>query len=85
MPKLPQCNTCRYYAHHYAIVCAVHPYGVDGETCPDYDPDPNLERQQFRDFLGLGEPVDMEDAIANPYSDEPEKNWAPEGWQFVGA
>lgn len=84
MPPLPQCNTCRYCAHHYALVCALHPYGIDGEGCPDYEPDPSLEGQQFRDFLGLGEPAEIDGTVENPYTDNPEENWAPLGWQFVG-
>lgn len=83
MPKLPQCPTCRYHAHHYSLVCALHPTGIDGENCPDCDPDPNLEGRQFRDFLGLGEPAEIDGTIENPYSENPEENWALEGWQFV--
>ncbi|MCT7975246.1 hypothetical protein [Laspinema olomoucense] len=87
MPQLPECNSCRYHAHHYLLVCALHPSGPPSgpspETCLDYDPDPSLIDRPFQDFLGLGEPVDFEAPINNPYHDDPEENWAPAGWQFV--
>ena len=76
------CQTCSYCAHHWALVCALHPDGPDGD-CPDYEADPELAGRRFEDFLGLGEADGAEGAIVNPYSQEPEENWAPEGWRFV--
>ncbi|MCT7968951.1 hypothetical protein NG799_21810 [Laspinema sp. D1] len=84
MPQLPECHSCRYNAHHYALFCTVHPSGPTEETCLDYDPDPSLIDIPFQDFLGLGEPVDIEATITNPYHDDPEENWSPDGWEFVG-
>ncbi|MCT7984922.1 DUF6464 family protein [Laspinema sp. A4] len=83
MPKLPECHTCRYNAQNYLLVCALHPSGPTGETCKDYDPSTSLIHIPFQDFLGLGELVDIEAPINNPYHDEAEENWAPDGWQFV--
>ena len=53
MPKLPTCDHCLYCAHDYHLICAVHPAGPLGATCPDFAPNPELEGKQFRDFLGL--------------------------------
>ncbi len=83
MPKLPEYHSCRYNAHHYALVCAPHPSGPTEETCKDYDPGTSLIHIPFQDFLELGEPVEIEAPITNPYTDEPEENWAPDGWQFI--
>ncbi|MCT7957308.1 hypothetical protein [Laspinema palackyanum] len=83
MPQLPECHSCRYNAHHYVLFCTVHPSGPTGEICHDYHPDPNLKNRQFQDFLGLGAPVDIEAPINNLYTDAPEENWSPVGWQFV--
>ncbi|MCT7984924.1 hypothetical protein NG796_16760 [Laspinema sp. A4] len=80
----PECNSCRYHSHHYALFCTVHSSGPSQETCLDHDPDPNSETRQFQDFLGLGETVNIEAPITNPYHDAPEENWTPDGWQFVG-
>jgi len=69
MPRLPECERCLYSAHDYRLVCAVHPTGVESDTCPDFvtDPrvesdtrsdfvtDPELEGKLFDDFLGLPE------------------------------
>jgi hypothetical protein len=30
------CVGCKYYAHTYEIVCALHPKGIEGNFCPDY-------------------------------------------------
>jgi hypothetical protein len=53
MPKIPDCDLCLYNARDYHIVCAVHPTGPMGNTCPDFEVDPELEGKRFVDFLGL--------------------------------
>lgn len=83
MPKLHQCNTCRYCTHHYALVCALHPDGVEGNVCADYEVDPTLEGECFIDFLGLGVPAEIDGIINNPWCPDPEENWAPDGWMYV--
>jgi len=35
MPKIPDCDRCRHYAHSHDLVCEIHPVGIDGEVCPD--------------------------------------------------
>jgi len=37
--KLDCCDRCRFYAHHPLLVCGVHPMGVDGGHCPDFELD----------------------------------------------
>ena len=44
--KIPQCDRCLLSAHSPYLVCAVHPGGVDIETCPDFRPDPNAAAEE---------------------------------------
>lgn len=37
MPKILECDRCNYYAHSKYLVCAVHPSGIDGNYCPDFE------------------------------------------------
>jgi len=53
MPKLPECDRCLFCAHDYNLVCAIHPIGVEGDSCLDFRPDPELKHLPFRDFLGV--------------------------------
>jgi len=56
MPKIPGCDRCRFCAHDYNIVCTVHPAGPNGDTCPNFEKDPELpelEGRCFVDSLGL--------------------------------
>ena len=53
MPKLPECDRCLFCAHDYHLVCAIHPAGVEEDSCLDFRPDPELGRLPFRDFLGV--------------------------------
>ncbi|HEY9628854.1 MAG TPA: hypothetical protein V6C84_16255 [Coleofasciculaceae cyanobacterium] len=46
MVKLPECNRCQLYAHDPHLVCAVHPIGVEGNRCPDFEIDPLLEPEE---------------------------------------
>jgi hypothetical protein len=43
MSKLPECDRCRFYAYSTDLVCAVHPFGVQANSCLDFRPNPNLE------------------------------------------
>ena len=36
MGKIDLCDTCQFYSHDPHLVCAIHPYGVDGDNCLDY-------------------------------------------------
>ena len=84
MPKLPLCDRCLLCAHDYHLVCAVHPYGPKGNSCPDFRPDPQIEGKHFVDFLGLGEQPDDE-VYSNPFDLDPDlEQWEPEGARFVG-
>jgi hypothetical protein len=35
--QIPEvCTGCKYYAYLDEIVCALHPFGAEGDFCPDY-------------------------------------------------
>lgn len=36
MPKVPDCDRCRFYVHSPYMVCGVNPCGPEGDTCPDF-------------------------------------------------
>ena len=54
MPKIPDCGfasasakqRCILYTHNTHLVCAVHPEGVDTDSCLDFRPDPNAEIEE---------------------------------------
>ncbi|MGK7943906.1 MAG: Rpn family recombination-promoting nuclease/putative transposase [Microcystaceae cyanobacterium] len=53
--KIRQCYGCLYYAYRPDLVCAVHPRGVEGETCPDYEEDPEKVPQEvLNSFAKVG-------------------------------
>ena len=39
MPKIDQCDRCTNNAHSPYLICAIHPDGVDGDSCPDFADD----------------------------------------------
>jgi hypothetical protein len=47
MPKLPECDRCLLYARDPHLVCAVHPMGLDTDSCIDFRPDPNAETEEL--------------------------------------
>ncbi|MEZ2224708.1 MAG: hypothetical protein ACBR50_00320 [Microcoleus sp.] len=71
MPKLPECDRCLLYGRNPHIICAVHPAGPNGDTCPDFREDPNAEPEE------LWEPEN-----ASYYNGElilqPRQRWTPE-------
>ena len=76
MPELPECDSCLFCAAHHAVVCAVHPAGPVGGSCPDFQPDPELKGKRFVNFLGLLEGTPVE----NPYTlDLEAEQWESEG------
>ena len=84
MPKLPECDRCLFCAHDYHIVCALHPAGVESDSCLDFRPDPELKRLPFRDFLGLRSRQRDDEPYSNPhdYLDDEEELWQPEGASY---
>ncbi len=83
MPKIPECDRCLFYAHDHHFICAIHPDGVEGDSCMDFRPDPELEDKQFVDFLGIGEDNEQwEPEGASYYNGElvlqPRQRWTPE-------
>lgn len=47
MSKIPQCDRCLLYCHNPHIVCAVHPDGIDGDSCLDFREDPNAQVEEL--------------------------------------
>jgi hypothetical protein len=47
MNTLPECDLCQFYARSTYTVCAVHPFGVDGENCLDFREYPNVESEEL--------------------------------------
>jgi hypothetical protein len=47
MPKIPDCDHCQLYAQNPHLVCAVHPAGVEGDTCSDFRPRPGTEKEEL--------------------------------------
>lgn len=85
MPKISQCDHCRYYAHDYHLVCALHPAGPQSDNCSDFNPDPELKGKQFEDFLGLLEQVEADgESYSNPHDLESNQDqWQPEPARYV--
>ncbi|WP_413167962.1 hypothetical protein ACL6C3_14740 [Capilliphycus salinus ALCB114379] len=66
MSRINDCYTCCYYAWDFHLVCAVHPTEPNDETCEDFESDPETEAILYKDFLGVGEPVEVGGVINNP-------------------
>lgn len=81
--RIDDCFTCRYYSWDFHLVCAVHPTGPENETCKDFDHDPETEAILYEDFLGVGEAVEENGSINNPWHPDPDENWSPPGTKYV--
>lgn len=84
MSKIPDCERCLYYTNDHHLLCAVHPYGLDTDTCPDFTPNPELKDKRFVDFLGLlqqnVEHLHSSESFSNPFDLEPDEQlWEPKG------
>ncbi|MDV3002567.1 MAG: hypothetical protein N5P05_004222 (plasmid) [Chroococcopsis gigantea SAG 12.99] len=44
--KIPDCNRCQFYSHQLYFVCAIHPDGVEDDSCLDFRPDQNLQEEE---------------------------------------
>ncbi len=64
MHKLPQFDCCLYCAHDYNLVCALHPFGVEGNDCRDFSLAPKRESKRYEGFLGLLAPVGSDEEPA---------------------
>ncbi|HEY9780947.1 MAG TPA: hypothetical protein V6D09_12510 [Leptolyngbyaceae cyanobacterium] len=84
MPKLPLCDRCLFCAHDYHVVCALHPSGIDGDSCLDFRLNPELEGKHFKDFLGLRSQRRDDDPYSNPHEleDPDEELWEPAGASY---
>lgn len=47
MSKIPDCDHCQFYSRNPHLVCAVHPMGVDSDTCKDFEADPYAEAEEL--------------------------------------
>jgi hypothetical protein len=43
----PQCDRCLYNAHNPHLLCAVHPEGIEEESCIDFRSDPKAQDGDF--------------------------------------
>lgn len=82
MPKLPLCHRCLFCAHDHHIVCAIHPAGVQSDSCLDFRPAPEVEGKHYRDFLGVQSRREDE-PYSNPHDlDADGELWEPEGASY---
>lgn len=87
MPEIPDCDRCLYYTNDHHLLCAAHPYGPDEDTCPDFNPNPELKGKRFTDFLSLLqrdiEHLDSSEPFSNPFNLEPDEElWESEGASY---
>jgi hypothetical protein len=47
MPKIPDCDRCRFCNHSAHLICAVLPNGPDEDTCPYFSLDPDAPEQEL--------------------------------------
>jgi hypothetical protein len=47
MKKIPECDRCLFNTRSAYTVCAVHPFGVDDDSCLDFREDPNAETEEL--------------------------------------
>ena len=52
MAKLDCCNRCRFYARNPHLVCALHPCGVDGDSCSDFELDLTIPDDEATAWYG---------------------------------
>lgn len=44
MGKISDCDRCWFYSRNPYIICAIHPYGIEENSCSDFEPNPELEK-----------------------------------------
>jgi hypothetical protein len=47
MNRILQCERCLYNTRNPHLLCTLHPMGVESDTCPDFEPDPNAEPEEL--------------------------------------
>jgi hypothetical protein len=52
MPKLNCCDLCRFCSQSIHLVCALHPYGVEGDSCPDFELDLEIPDKEAMSWYG---------------------------------
>ena len=53
MPKIPECDRCRFYSGNCYLVCTIFPDGRDSNSCHHFAPDPNAEPQELWEPQGV--------------------------------
>ena len=46
MAKIPDCDRYFFYSQNPHLICAIHPYGVHGDSCLDFRFNPDLEESE---------------------------------------
>lgn len=69
--KLDCCNRCKFYSHSPYMVCGLHPTGVEGDTCPDFELDLTLPDDEAVAWYGEpwqpeGASYDGDDLVLDP-------------------
>jgi hypothetical protein len=47
MPKIPECDRCRFYSGNFYLICAVVPGGPEDNLCHHFAPDPDIEIEKL--------------------------------------
>ena len=71
--RLPECDRCWFNPGSPYLCCSVHPCGVQGDRCPDFQASA-IAAKQHEQFIGL-------DWVAE---DETAAQWEPEGASYYG-
>lgn len=79
MPKIPNCDRCRFYCGNPYLVCAVLPDGPDGKECHHFAPEPNAEPQELWEPEGARY-IDHELVIERTYYNGEEIRQLPQRW-----
>lgn len=71
MPKISDCDRCRFYEANPYIVCANFPSGPQDNFCPHFAVDPNVEPEELWEPEGAS--YYNGELIVQPY-----QRWTPE-------
>ncbi len=80
MPKILECDLCLFCAHGSQIVYALHPDGVEFDSCLDFRAYPELEGKHFKNFLGWRNQQRFDERYSHSHENEDpdQKLWSAE-------